>query len=169
MLCVVLLRLSCGIKDWQEPDWPPEVQPQMRLPPWPGGDAPRETQPPALPPPPPLSQPTLSGSFCMRTCSGGEWLDRQNSAEALELEIRAAMGRLVSVTQFVRALVSSGHLPFRTTAGQPVPDPQPNTAAAETSHSSHGALGLLFESPKCQRLCVCVRASPPLFIFLHYL
>lgn len=57
MLGVVLLRLSCGIKDWQELGWPPEVPLQMCLPPWPGGDAPRETQPPGLPPPPPPAQP----------------------------------------------------------------------------------------------------------------
>ena len=163
----------------------------MCLPPRPGGDAPRETQHSGLPSPHPLLQPSLSGSFCMRTCPGGERLDQQSSAEALELEIRAAMGKLMSVTQFVRALVSGVHLPSRVIPAQPAPHPQPNTAAvcfldaAGTAHFPQGTLGFLCDSPNCKQLCVCVCvcvclcvcvcvclcvcAFSPLFIFLCYL
>lgn len=104
----------------------------------------------------------------MQTCSGGEWLDRQNSAEVLELEIGAAMGRLVSVTQFVRALVSGGHLPSRDNRWSTESHtPSQNTTAAETSHSSHGALGFFLTALTANApIVVCV---PLPFIFLHYL
>lgn len=126
-----------------------------------------------------LSHPNPSGSFCMLTFPDGECPDQQNSAEALELQIWASMGKLMSVTQFVRALVSSVHLSSWMIPRQPAPHPQPNTpltpsprhsrqSTFSTRHSPRGP-GFLCDSPSYNCECEHAPSFPPLFIFLCYL